>query len=109
MILSIWGAVCFAGCLRLCLMSENGYCCRCYQRFRTNEVLLIKQDFIDYPDSECPICLDEFTNQKPPYIIGFCNTNKHPLHKNCILKNFQNGNIDCPVCRATPPIPELEV
>ena len=109
MILTIWGVICFAGCLRLCLMSGNGYCCKCYQRFRTNEILVIKQDFIDYPDSECPICLDEFTNQNPPYTISFCNNNRHPLHKSCILKNFQSGNIDCPICRATFPVPEIEV
>jgi hypothetical protein len=109
MIISVWGFVCFFGCVRLCLMSELGYCCKCQQRFRVNDIFLIKQNFVDYPDSECPICLGDFTKKNQPHALNFCNNTKHPFHKDCILQNFQKGNIDCPVCRATLPLPELEV
>lgn len=108
-ILISWGIICFYGCVSLCFMSDNNYCCKCFQRFRANEIHLIRQNFIDYPDSECPICLDDFTSKNPPYSMSFCDSYKHPLHKRCILQNFQKGNIDCPVCRATPPLPQLEV
>lgn len=102
-----WGVICFYGCLSLCLLNERNYCCKCYRRYRVNNVSLIKHDFIDYPDTLCPICLDDFTKSNPPYIIQFCNSDRHPFHRRCILQSFRSHNMHCPVCRSTFPIREV--
>ena len=89
------------------MSNQFGHCCKCYHRFQVNHINLIKHSYKDYLDTYCCICLEDFTEKKPPHTISFCKSDKHPMHRKCILQSFNNNNLKCPVCRATFPVREV--
>lgn len=66
-----------------------------------NHIIINNPDV--YKDKLCPICLEDFIEDKSNKIcvLEVCLNNKHPFHKKCILKYLYNNNSRCPVCRAS--------
>jgi len=54
----------------------------------------------EYLENICPVCIEDFTEENPPYKIKFCNNDKHPFHKDCIMETFEKISVFCPVCRS---------
>jgi len=99
--ISVWGIICFYLVVGLCYDLNKNFCSCCNKTIKVKNIYLINKDYQDYQDKICPICLEEFTKEKPPSIINFCENNNHPFHDDCITKHFKNNNLNCPVCRKT--------
>ena len=97
------GVVSFFGILEMVVSKR--ICRNCCKRRRNSvavsyqELLIKKLDYKNYLDYECSICLDGFGKKNEPFSIEFCESDKHPFHKECITSVFQNFDLSCPVCR----------
>ncbi len=57
---------------------------------QTKESFIILYFSLMTEEQECPICLEEYTQEKPMYIIKTCN---HDFHQSCLK------DLICAMCR----------
>ena len=60
---------------------------------------IIVEDFRNYNEDECPICLENFDDQRKPSFLKSCGNRNHPLHHECLLESIQKCGSKCPICR----------
>lgn len=90
------------------ITNRNIFNCSCCKRrelilemdLESNENHLEELIPDEYLENVCPVCIEDFTEENPPYKIKFCDNDKHPFHKDCIMETFEKISVFCPVCRS---------